>query len=168
MRITRKWQLLLLVIGLLITGCARQSSVATTDLSGMRVDGWATGTTVTPQMLSGYVVNSGFTPEANAYFFMGLKIKLNKEHQVNELEGDLIGVDAIELHLLAADTSPAKYAYIDEVSDLLGNSYVEDWHDREQGLKARTYEDRTHQLEATFIYVNKSKELVWARLKRTE
>lgn len=156
--------LLMLTMCLLLAGCARSSAIQTTDLSGIRIDGWQIGATVSASALTGYTLNHSFDPEPNTYFFEGLKIKHSQEQQVTELMGDFMGEHAVPVQLLA-NSEPAKYVYVSEVIQELGSNYREGWYDREQGLQVRTYEDQQHHLQAEFIYAKKTEELVWVRVK---
>lgn len=156
--------LLMLTMCLLLTGCARSSAIQTTDLSGIRIDGWQIGATVSNSALTGYTLDQSFDPAPNTYFFEGLKIKYSQEQQITELMGYFMGEHAVPVQLLA-NSEPAKYVYVSEVIQELGSSYREGWYDREQGLRVRTYEDHHHHLQAEFIYAEKTEELVWVRVK---
>lgn len=161
MRIVAKWFALLLFISLLLVGCTSTAALSQANLTGITVDGWAVGSPVPDaQALSGYTADPSFDPAPNVYSFQELQMNMDEKLLITSLKGNLMGDHTVPVRLLA-DADSAIYTDVNQISGVLGNSYVDSWYDREQGLKVRRYTDRQHQLQASFIFVHKTQELVW-------
>lgn len=82
---------------------------------------------------------------------------------VDSNQGEIFG-NIIENKNNISVNGVEKLTNINEVTDILGNNFKEEWYDKEQGLMAHEYRDNTNNIKAIFIYSKFDEKLVWLKL----
>lgn len=129
----------------------------TTDLSNITADQIEIGARVQDIDLSSYPADRPNITGDYDYFFNQIRIGVNSENKVRSFTA-ANGATTLSIN------DHTKISTIDEVTELLGNHYLDKMQDREQGLKKHIYYDAKTGLMAEFIYSNYDGSIAWVTL----
>lgn len=134
--------------------------LATTDLSGISVDGIQIGTDVDNVDLSIYQQSNRFSVGDHAYYLDRLVLNVDDDNKVSHIFGYNSEVSiSINNHTAAT---------IDDITGLLGDNYLDGTEDSEQKLKKHIYYDSNADVVADFIYSDYDQQFVWITLRKMQ
>lgn len=142
----------------IMIGCSNNSKLGTTNLSNITIDNLSIGS------YQGEIDVTKYTTDSNTgnytYIFDEITINLTNE------KVDYISGSFIENKINISINENSGISNINEVTDILGSNFKEQWHDKEQGLMAHEYQDNANNIKAIFIYSNYDDKLVWLKLSQ--
>jgi hypothetical protein len=145
---------ILILLGIVFSLTACNSNIDTTDLSSIKIDDIRAGESIFDVNLEGYTKSERFTEKEDTNNFEELRITTNKDGIITQIHAN-----NNDTKLLINDKEGFKD--IDDITSVLGENYKNGWYDREQSLKENKYIDYENKLEASFVYDDNGRNLVW-------
>jgi beta-lactamase regulating signal transducer with metallopeptidase domain len=133
--------------------------LASTDLSGIALDGIKIGTDISHIDLSNYPADRPNTLGDYDYFFNAIRIGIDDENKVRSITA------SGEAMVLSVNGN-TEIAKIEDISLILGNNFLDKSEDREQQLRKYIYYDAETGIAAEFIYANHTRDFAWVVLKK--
>jgi hypothetical protein len=149
---------LVLVIVLAVFVGTSCSKAASADLSGIALDGAQIGDSLNDINVDKYTLSDRFPVKENTVNFEQWRVTTDENSNITSM---FAVCSEVELSI----DSDTDYKMIDNVTNTLGGAN-ETWYDREQNLKGITYTDRNYSLQATFVFDDRSKAIIWVILSR--
>ena len=140
------------------------STLESTDLSGVEIEGVKIGSPIDDIDLSRFTPNTDVHPDyAYDYEFDEIRINVDGNGNVSRLFGSSFtyshGMEAVGFRQYSTK--------INEAASLIGGSFNTYWFDREQGMKANTYVDKDAGISLTVTYSSQPPDggiMIWAIL----
>jgi hypothetical protein len=136
----------------------RVKNLISTDLSGVKMDGVQIGSSIEQVNLNTYAADLPLTRGNYAYYFNHLIINIDSQNKVNYF---FASTEAVKLSINGHNN----IVTIDDVTKGLGYEYLDEFHDRAQGLKKYIYYDKKIKVVAEFIYAEYDRKLVFVTIE---
>jgi hypothetical protein len=149
----------LILLGMILGLTACNSNISTTNLTSIKIDNMQVGEYISDVDLEKYTTSDRFTDKENTYNFEEIKIETDESGIITQIHAN-----NVDTELLINDVEGFKD--IEDITTVLDENYKSSWYDREQGLKENKYMDLENKIEASFIYDNTGKNLVWTILSK--
>ncbi|ABR49998.1 peptidase M56, BlaR1 [Alkaliphilus metalliredigens QYMF] len=134
----------------------------TTDLSNITVDRIGIGSNIGEIDLSIYQESNRFINREGDYTYYFSELVLDIE------DGYVNYIFAFNSEVVINVNNNQSISTIDEVSNLLGDAYLQKTEDGEQRLMKHIYYDREMEVVAEFIYSNYDNQFVWITLRKIQ
>lgn len=164
LKVNRVRRIIVIILSCIVStiffvGCNNMSNIKNTELNNIYIDNLNIGSSIKNINLNKYTESNkclgGYTCE-----FEELIID-SKDNKINYLFGRFD-----ENKTVISVNGRRNLRNINEVSDILGESYKEKWKDRELKLKEHVYFDNRNNIKAEFIYSTFDDSLVWIILSK--
>lgn len=132
------------------------SYLASTDLSSVAVDGMHIGSSITDVDLSAYPSDRPNTTGDYDYFFNEIRIGLDGENNITAIFAE---ASFLEIN------SNTEIVTIEDITDLLGENYLDKMEDSEQRLRKHVYFDHRVGVMAEFTYAEYDGTFLWVVLR---
>lgn len=151
-----KWVICFLIFILLIlliySKTTSLKNIKTTNLSNISCDGM--------YLLDEFEDNNNYKPsnkfseQGNVIYYDECYIKIDESNRIALIHANFNDIDI-------SVNSNNNLNSIDDITEILGTNYKNDWYDKEQQLKQLIYIDHENDIQSTFIYNTYADELVW-------
>ena len=149
--------LILLSIVFSLTACNR--NIPSTDLTSIKIDDIEVGEPLSDIELGKYTEPDRFIEKENTYNFEEIKIETDDDGIIIQIKANIH-----DTRVLIDDREVVNS--IGEITSVLGENYKNGWYNREQSLKENKYIDSENKLEASFVYDDNGRNLVWIILNK--
>lgn len=105
-----------------------------------------------------YTYSNEFSAQGDIIKYDNCLVKIDKNNTITFLHANF-GDMNISIN------SNTYFRNIDDIIEVLGINYINNWYDREQRLKQVVYVDHENKLKARFVYDTFQEELVWLILE---
>lgn len=105
-----------------------------------------------------YTYSNEFSAQGDIIKYDNCLVKIDKNNTITFLHANF-GDMNISIN------SNTYFRNIDDIIEVLGTNYINNWYDREQRLKQVVYVDHENKLKARFVYDTFQEELVWLILE---
>lgn len=132
------------VISTLVSACGHSNNHST-DLSLLRLDGITVGDNIEQIDKSKYAVSDRFPSDENTISYEEWRITVDADGSIEKIQASVYSEITLTIGETICSTSK-------DVIDILGTNYEASTYDREQRLESIVYNDRSNNLQATFVF----------------
>lgn len=127
-----------------------------TDLSNISCAGMHIGDTF--KNTDEYTYSNEFSEKGDIIEYDNCLVRIDKNYTIIFLHANF---DDMKISI----NSKTYFRNVNDIIEILGTNYINNWYDREQRLKQVVYVDHENKLKARFVYDTFQEELVWLILE---
>ena len=141
------------ILSVCMSACSVGTDIESTDLTDIAIDGLQIGQQPDAESLEGYTESDRYSGHYK-YKFEDIIIDTDKDNKITYLFGRF---DESSISV----NGKSNLSYVDEVTEVLGDSYSEQVYDWEQHLSQHIYFDQENGSKTEFVYSDFDGSLIW-------